>query len=659
MFGGARSRCGINSRPGPNHGVQSKGGTVKCVVSSCSPLWLTILLLSAMFTSLSRTTYAQGAGYWHTSGNQILDSNNHEVRIAGINWYGFETTDQVVHGLWSQDYHIILKAIKDNGYNVIRLPYSNQMVEAPLVPSSISFANGGGPINTDLQGLNSLEVMDKMISAAGTLGLRVILDNHRSEAGNSAEASGLWYTNAYPESAWIHDWQVLVGRYASYRDGSGDPVVIGADLRNEPHLSIYGSLTGSCWTGDSSLSGCPTSNTAKNWPAAAERAGNAVLTANPNLLVIVEGVDCYNGDCDWWGGNLEGVSSHPVTLRVSGRLVYSAHDYGPNLFQQSWFNSNTSLSSLSSVWHKFWEYVSVDNTAPIMVGEFGTDNNSSDIENSAAGSQGQWFESLATYLRDNPRLSWTYWALNGEDSYGLLDNQYDLTPASSLKQDELALMQFPLGGGGTNCTSLPSAPTELAASAVSPSAINLSWGAVNPPNGCSLTYNVYRSTSSGFAASSSIQIASGLASTSFADSALKSQTTYYYKVIAVDAKGLSPVSQQASAKTKSGNGSSCHVIYSIVNQWNDGFQAAISLNNTSSVSLTQWTLQWTFPGNQRIAGLWNGSYTQSGSSVTVNSLNYNGTIPAGGIYNGVGFTANFGGTNPTPSGFSLNGSACE
>src|SRR5581483_1297070 len=30
-----------------------------------------------------------GAGYWHTSGNQILDSSGNPVRIAGINWYGF------------------------------------------------------------------------------------------------------------------------------------------------------------------------------------------------------------------------------------------------------------------------------------------------------------------------------------------------------------------------------------------------------------------------------------------------------------------------------------------------------------------------------------------------------------------------------------------
>ncbi len=148
-------------------------------------------------------------GYWHTSGSQILDSGGKVVRIAGVNWYGFETTDEVVHGLWAQDYKFILNAIKNNGYNVVRLPFCNQMVETPIIPSNISYQNGSGPINTDLKGLNSLQIMDKIVGYAGQIGLHVILDNHRSEAGNSAEANGLWYTTQYPESAWISDWVLL------------------------------------------------------------------------------------------------------------------------------------------------------------------------------------------------------------------------------------------------------------------------------------------------------------------------------------------------------------------------------------------------------------------------------------------------------------------
>ena len=138
------------------------------------------------------SAFAQGRGYWHTSGNQILDADNKVVRIASVNWYGFETTDQIIHGLWAQDYHAILNDIKNLGYNAIRMPYSNQMVENPINPTNFGASNGGGFINTDLKGLNALQIMDKIIATAGALGLRVILDNHRSEGGNSAEQNGLW-----------------------------------------------------------------------------------------------------------------------------------------------------------------------------------------------------------------------------------------------------------------------------------------------------------------------------------------------------------------------------------------------------------------------------------------------------------------------------------
>ncbi len=636
-----------------------------CVRSSFSQRWASILfLLPVVVLAVSGGAFAQGTGYWHTSGNQIIDSSGRVVRIAGINWYGFETKDQVVHGLWARDYHTILNTIKNNGYNAIRLPYSNQMVESPIIPSNISYSNSSGAINTDLKGLNALQLMDKVIHAAGGLGLRVILDNHRSEAGNSAEANGLWYTSAYPESAWINDWKTLVNRYASFKDASGNPTVIAADLRNEPHLIANSSHSGSCWTGDTATGGCPATNAGQNWPAAAQRAGNAILSANPNLLIIVEGTDCYNGDCDWWGGNLEGVSGHPIELNISNRLVYSAHDYGPKLYQQSWFNSGTSYSSLSSVWNKFWGYINANHTAPIMVGEFGTGNTASDIQSATPGSQGQWFESLVNFLQNNPSVSWTYWALNGEDSYGLLDNNYDSTPASPLKQSELASVQSALssgGGGGSTCSVAPSAPSGLAALAASSSQVNLTWNAVAPPSGCSINYSVFRSTTSGFTPSSSNQIASGLTTTSFANTGLAAATTYYYKVEAVDATGPSPASTQASATTQqsSSGGFACHVAYTVVNQWNTGFQAATIIENTGTVGVTSWTLKWTFPGNQQITNLWNGSYSQSSANAIVNNLNYNGAIQPGGKYNGVGFTANFSGTNAPPGSFSVNGVICH
>jgi len=134
--------------------------------------------------------------------------------------------------------------------------------------------------------------------------------------------------------------------------------------------------------------------------------------------------------------------------------VYSAHDYGPDEFQQTWFNSSTTPASLDAVWNKFWGYIPQDGIAPLWVGEFGTGNVAADVSDSTPGSQGQWFSSLVSYIQAN-NLDWTYWALNGEDSYGLLDNNYDPTPELAAKQADLASIESPFTSSGTPPPSSP------------------------------------------------------------------------------------------------------------------------------------------------------------------------------------------------------------
>jgi endoglucanase len=416
--------------------------------TAAAALAATLALAAAGITAITALTGATraaaqsgtaGTGFWHTSGNQILDSDGNPVRIAGINWYGFETPDEVAHGLWAQDYHTIINDIKSLGYNTIRIPFSNQMVEDPIVPQNLSFYNNSGPINTDLEGLNALADLQKIVTYAGQVGLKVILDDHRSEAGESAEANGLWYTSTYTSQDWVNDWVKLATMFA------GDPTVVGFDLRNEPHTPAGDSYAqGATWgTGDTST----------DVRLAYEQAGNAILAVDPDALIFCEGISenpassgSYNST--WWGGDLAEAGQYPVVLSSPGHVVYSAHDYGPDLFQQTWFNSSTTPASLDAVWNQNWGYLYADGTAPVWVGEFGTDNSSSDIESSAAGSQGQWFQSLVAYLSANQWMGWTYWALNGEDSYDLLDSNYDPTPVSSLKQSLLATIEFPLPGAG-------------------------------------------------------------------------------------------------------------------------------------------------------------------------------------------------------------------
>ncbi|WP_319019248.1 arabinofuranosidase catalytic domain-containing protein [Microbispora sitophila] len=100
----------------------------------------------------------------------------------------------------------------------------------------------------------------------------------------------------------------------------------------------------------------------------------------------------------------------------------------------------------------------------------------------------------------------------------------------------------------------------------------------------------------------------------------------------------------------------CQVSYTVTNQWPGGFGANVNVNNLGD-PISGWKLTWSFPAGQTITQLWNGTYTQSGSQVTVTNVDYNGSIPSGGSTS-FGFNGAFNGSNPVPTSFALNGVTC-
>ena len=86
---------------------------------------------------------------------------------------------------------------------------------------------------------------------------------------------------------------------------------------------------------------------------------------------------------------------------------------------------------------------------------------------------------------------------------------------------------------------------------------------------------------------------------------------------------------------------------------------AITLTNTGTTTLNNWTLAFTFPNSQQaITQSWNSTYTQSGSQVTLTNTSYNGTLAAGASVS-PGFNGTWSGSDPTPTAFTLNGAACS
>src|SRR5258707_5144389 len=123
--------------------------------------------------------------------------------------------------------------------------------------------------------------------------------------------------------------------------------------------------------------------------------------------------------------------------------------------------------------------------------------------------------------------------------------------------------------------------------------------------------------------------------------------------------GVTPTSTHTPTATPpSSAGASCQVSYTIPSQWSGGFGASIVITNQGTTTLNSWSLAFSFANGQMITQVWNGSYTQSGSAVTVTNLSYNGTLAPGATVN-PGFNASWSGTNTSPTAFTLNGTACS
>jgi xyloglucan-specific exo-beta-1,4-glucanase len=107
-------------------------------------------------------------------------------------------------------------------------------------------------------------------------------------------------------------------------------------------------------------------------------------------------------------------------------------------------------------------------------------------------------------------------------------------------------------------------------------------------------------------------------------------------------------------------GLACSVHYVISNQWAGGFGTAFTITNTGTTTINSWSLQFSFANGQTITQGWNGNFTQTGSTVTITNLSYNGSIaPKATVSSEPGFNGTWTTTNSPPTAFTLNGVSCS
>jgi endoglucanase len=66
------------------------------------------------------TCYAPSALNF-TSERGSLWLNGQAIKLKGASWFGFETSANVVHGLWQQTWSFLLNFLSNNKFNIIRV----------------------------------------------------------------------------------------------------------------------------------------------------------------------------------------------------------------------------------------------------------------------------------------------------------------------------------------------------------------------------------------------------------------------------------------------------------------------------------------------------------------------------------------------------------
>ena len=583
--------------------------------------------------SIGNTTAVEGgsssggvlSGPLSTVGNQIVNSAGQAVEIAGVNWFGFESSNMSPDGLWARGYKDMMNQMVQLGFNTIRLPFSSQMLHSTGAASGINYS-----LNPDLQGLTGLQVMDKIVQYANQVGLKIILDHHRSEAGAGTSDNGLWYDSQYSQAQWVSDWQMLAQRYAN--DGS----VIGADLDNEPYNGTWG---------DGGVN---------DWVKASEAAGNAIGQVNSNWLIFVEGIGTYYGQSYWWGGNLMGVKDHPVVLNVPNKLVYSAHDYPNSVYPQPWFQAANYPANLPALFTQMWGYIYQQNIAPVWVGEFGT--------KLVDPKDAPWLKALTAYMGGDfnndgtsdlaagkKGISWTYWSWNPNsgDTGGILAD--DWTTVNTAKLTYLQPIEQPLGsssGGGSSAAnflvtlSAPASQTitvdyhTVAGTATSADFTPSSGTLTFAPGQQSLTISIPITADAVTEPNEQFTVVLTNAQGATLATATGTATILDSSSVSQPPTTTPPPPDPTPTPAPS---AAVHGQFSATNTWNGGFQGNITVTNDGS-AVTAWQIEVDMP--YQIASIWNAQIiTQNANGYVIGNAAWDGAL-AQGASTSFGFTAN-------------------
>jgi endoglucanase len=340
---------------------------------------------------------------YYTSKDGKIFRDGNEILIRGINWFGFESPNYCVDGLWANSAQKLFDVLTNNGINAVRLPLS---VELLLNLDGVRVGSVNENYNPGMANFTAGQMLDYFVRECRKRGILMMPEMQRYDP--KKDIPPLWYTNEYSEAKMIEAWSNFMYRY---RD---EPHIFAIDLKNEPHDNAR-------WGNGDPLT---------DWCAAAERIGNALLAINSRPLIVVEGIQVNDDQSfTFWGGSMQGLRRTRPNLSVPDKFVPSIHCYGPgtgSLAGMPRFQPPAFPNNMRAIWESEWGF-----SKEVLVGEWGGkfEPNTSDFT---------WGNLLVDYMNDTGRQNSFFWSLNQNDgdTGGLLESDWN-TP----KQHKLDLMQ--------------------------------------------------------------------------------------------------------------------------------------------------------------------------------------------------------------------------
>ncbi|MBF0441213.1 MAG: glycoside hydrolase family 9 protein [Oligoflexales bacterium] len=110
--------------------------------------------------------------------------------------------------------------------------------------------------------------------------------------------------------------------------------------------------------------------------------------------------------------------------------------------------------------------------------------------------------------------------------------------------------------------------------------------------------------------------------------------------------------------TGGGGDERCLISYKIVNQWENGFVAEITIKNQTKGEISDWTATWSWQNGQKITNLWSGDLKSGSNPIMVKGLSWNDIVAKDGSAT-FGFQATHSGINTNPTDLALKANGCK